>query len=266
MPAPDPATRARRALRAYLREAPLAVAIFRANEAAALSGVDLPAPVLDVGCGFGEFGRIGFGWDFQIDLGVDIDRGELLRARGAPYRDVAQCDARDLPLAPASFASAFSVSTLEHIPDVERVFGEVARILRPGGTFAFTVPLDRLGANFLGSRLVRLGGARLAAAYEARLNRMLTHVNVWPAGRWAAMAEGAGLRVETQRTHLSPAATKAFELLLPAALASRMVKRVTGRRLPHPAVAVRAVEPLARRFVAGESASGSNLLVVARKD
>ena len=260
-----PESRRRRALRSYLREAPLAAAVWRSNEAAALSTVPLVAPVLDVGCGFGEFGRIGLGYDLQIDLGIDIDRGELVRAREAPYRSLVQCDARCMPIAPESFASAFSVSTLEHIPDVTRVFGEVARVLWPGAAFAFTVPIESMARNFLGGRITRLAGSRAFAAYDARVNALLTHVNVWPAERWIALAEGAGLRVERQQVHVSPAATIAFETLLPAAFASRMVKRVTGRRIPHPAFAVRAIEPLVRRLVAEEADGGSNLLIVARK-
>jgi SAM-dependent methyltransferase len=260
-----PEARRRRALRSYLREAPLAAAVWRSNEAAALSTVPLAAPVLDVGCGFGEFGRIGLGYDLQIDLGIDIDRGELLRAREAPYRSLVQCDARSMPIAPESFASAFSVSTLEHIPDVARVFGEVARVLRPGAAFAFTVPLEAMAHNFIGGRITRLAGRRAFAAYESRVNALLTHVNVWPAEHWIALADGAGLRVERQQIHVSPAATMAFETLLPAAFASRMVKRVTGHRIPHPAFALRAIEPIARRLVAEESGRGSNLLVVARK-
>jgi SAM-dependent methyltransferase len=262
---PTPEDRRRRALRAYLREAPLAAAVWRSNEAAALSTVTLAPPVLDIGCGFGEFGRIGLGYDLEIDLGIDIDRGELLRAREAPYRSLAQCDARAMPIESDSFASAFSVSTLEHIPDVARVFDEVARVLRPGAAFAFTVPLEAMARNFLGGRITRLAGRRVAGAYEARVNRLLTHVNVWPPERWVALAEGAGLRIERQQAHVSPGAAMAFEILLPAAFASRMVKRVTGRRIPHPGVAVRAIEPLVRRLVAEESRSGSNLLVVARK-
>lgn len=260
-----PESRRRRALHAYLREAPLAAAIWRSNEAAALSTVPLVAPVLDVGCGFGEFGRIGLGYDLQIDLGIDIDRGELLRAREAPYASLVQSDARAMPVVAESFASAFSVSTLEHIPDVPRVFDEVARVLRPGAAFAFTVPLESMARNFIGGRVTRLAGRRAFAAYESRVNALLTHVNVWPAERWIALAEGAGLRVERQQVHVSPAATMAFETLLPAAFASRMAKRVTGHRIPHPAFAVRAIEPLVRRLVGEEADRGSNLLVVARK-
>jgi len=257
--------RAERALRAYLRQAPFAAAIWRSNEATALAQVPLPRPTLDIGCGFGEFGRIFVGDGPPIDVGIDIDRSELFAARDAPYRALIQCDARRIPLDSGTFASVFSISTLEHIPDVERAFTEAARVLRPGGVLAFTVPLARLTDNFLGGRALRLVSARAARWYADRVNRMLTHVNVWPAERWISLVEGAGLRVEETRTHISPAATMAFELLLPAAYASRKFKDVTGRRIPHPDLAVRAIEPLARRLVTPEADGGSNLLVVARK-
>lgn len=257
--------RTERALKAYLKEAPFSAAIWRSNEAAAFASVELPRPMIDIGCGFGEFGRIAIAQELPIDLGIDMERGEIERARDSSYLSLVQCDARRLPVAPGMFASAISVSTLEHIPDVEGAISEVARVLRPGGVFAFSVPTDRLSGNLFGSRTLGVASRRAAEAYGARVNRMLTHVNVWPAERWTSLAAGAGLRVEEARAHVSPGATMAFELLLPAAFASRMFKRATGRRIPHPDVALRVVTPLARRLVSGASARGSNLLVVARK-
>jgi SAM-dependent methyltransferase len=51
-----------------------------------------------------------------------------------------QCDGRELPFADASFDLAFSAyGAVPFIGDPQRLFGEVARVLRPGGRWVFSV-------------------------------------------------------------------------------------------------------------------------------
>ncbi|HET9690258.1 MAG TPA: class I SAM-dependent methyltransferase [Acidimicrobiales bacterium] len=49
-------------------------------------------------------------------------------------------DALALPFADATFDRVIAAEVLEHIPDDEGAIGELARVLRPGGTMAVTVP------------------------------------------------------------------------------------------------------------------------------
>jgi SAM-dependent methyltransferase len=258
---------ASRYFRAYLAEAPLAAAVWRSNEALALDPVDLPPPLLDLGCGFGEFARVFFADRSSPDYGLDIDRRELRRALPArAYRALLQGDARRLPLADASIASVIAISALEHVPDVAPTFTEVTRVLRPSGVLAFTVPLETLSRNLAGNALLSTIRARRAAGwYATTLHRQLTHVNVWPADHWTALVRDAGMRVERSTTFIGPGATRAFEALLPAAFASRLFRKAFGRRPPHPEPLVALAQGGLRRFIGGESADGSNLLVVARK-
>ncbi|MEJ2189102.1 MAG: class I SAM-dependent methyltransferase [Acidobacteriota bacterium] len=57
---------------------------------------------------------------------------------GGPLLVVA--DIIRLPFTDSLFASATTAETLEHIPDDARAVQELARVLRPGGTLAGTVP------------------------------------------------------------------------------------------------------------------------------
>ena len=57
-----------------------------------------------------------------------------------------------MPYPRGYFASAFSNSVLEHIPHVERVLEETARVLRPGAVFAFCVPNHRFNESLSISR------------------------------------------------------------------------------------------------------------------
>ncbi|HYW25777.1 MAG TPA: class I SAM-dependent methyltransferase [Terriglobales bacterium] len=52
----------------------------------------------------------------------------------------ARADALELPFADASFDHVIAAEVLEHIPDDRAAMREIARVLRPGGTAAVTVP------------------------------------------------------------------------------------------------------------------------------
>ena len=45
-----------------------------------------------------------------------------------------------LPFADGAFDRVIAAEVLEHIPDDNRAMAELARVLRPGGTMAVTVP------------------------------------------------------------------------------------------------------------------------------
>jgi SAM-dependent methyltransferase len=54
-------------------------------------------------------------------------------------------DAEELPFADGSFDLVFGHAVLHHIPDLERAFGEFARVLAPGGTVVFAGEPSRYG-------------------------------------------------------------------------------------------------------------------------
>ena len=108
--------------------------------------------VLDLGCGFGrhafEAARRGasvVALDAGADevaqvrgtLGAMVEAGEL--APGHPATAV-QGDALALPFADGTFDRVIASEVLEHIPDDTAAMRELARVLRPGGAMAVTVP------------------------------------------------------------------------------------------------------------------------------
>lgn len=95
--------------------------------------------VLDLGAGPGLDGR-GFG-DAGIGyVGVDLAHGNCRVAADAGVV-VVQGDASALPIRPASFAAAWSMSTLMHLPDdqADRALASAARALRPGAPWLIGV-------------------------------------------------------------------------------------------------------------------------------
>jgi SAM-dependent methyltransferase len=81
---------------------------------------------------------------------LDEDLATQLAARLAGTNvEVVQADATDMPFEDDRFTGAVSFSMLHHVPTVElqdRLFAEVARVLRPGATF---VANDSVGSDDL---------------------------------------------------------------------------------------------------------------------
>ncbi len=69
-------------------------------------------------------------------------------------RDGVQCqDVQRLTYRDASFDLVTSTEVFEHVPDDRRAFAEVHRVLRPGGSLVFTVPLMETKATLERARL-----------------------------------------------------------------------------------------------------------------
>jgi SAM-dependent methyltransferase len=252
--------------RSYLRFAPLSLALWRAAEARAIASAPLPRPLLDVGCGFGEFGRVFF--EEPADVGLDVSRSDLrLNLAHNPYRSLVQADGCRLPFRDAAFASVLSVSVVEHIPNADEVLPEAWRVLRPGGVFVFTTPSPKMREMLLYSRLanaVRLGA--LGRAYAGMVDRFLRHISVQPAEHWVAALERAGFHVREQRETIPLRLLAAFDLSLPAALPSqigRLMRR--DRWVWRPPGAVALLDRLFGGLVDEDLEVGCNLFFVAEK-
>lgn len=116
--------------------------------------------VLDLGCAFGFATRMlkRAGYDA---VGVDASAAYIARAKRAdPKGTYLQCDATRVPLPDASFDGVIFLDVMEHLPDTEAALAEAARLLRPGGTLALSVPhrgpLWRLDSLNLYARFVRV--------------------------------------------------------------------------------------------------------------
>ena len=81
--------------------------------------------VVDIGCGYGRNRQLvesmGGEW-----VGVEPFEGGAHTVQG---------NAEALPFSAATFDVAIMDAVLEHIPNVEKAFSEVSRVLRPGGLF-----------------------------------------------------------------------------------------------------------------------------------
>ena len=102
-----------------------------------------PARVLDLGCGTGQGVELLRGrYRNAHCLGLDLAES-MLRATAARFgwwrRPSLLCASADrLPLADASVDLVFSSMTFQWCPDLDRLFAEIRRVLRPEGLLLFS--------------------------------------------------------------------------------------------------------------------------------
>jgi SAM-dependent methyltransferase len=149
--------------------------------------------ILDLGCGGGRHAFESYRRGGRV-VAVDADAGEVAgafamlammaeageRGRGGAAA-AAQGDALVLPFRDGSFDRVIAAEVLEHIADDGAAMADLARVLRPGGILAVTVP--RFGPEVVNWALsddyhVRPGG----------------HVRIYRRSQLVARLEAAGLR------------------------------------------------------------------------
>jgi ubiquinone/menaquinone biosynthesis C-methylase UbiE len=122
-----------------------------------LEGCELGDDVLEIGPGFGATTRVLTTQLAKLTV-LELDEGYCARLRRSlgDRVEVVQGDATRLPFEDGRFSAAICFTMLHHIPSAvlqDQVFAEVARVLRPGGTFAGT---DSLGTGSL-FKLIHVG-------------------------------------------------------------------------------------------------------------
>jgi ubiquinone/menaquinone biosynthesis C-methylase UbiE len=136
--------------------------------------VELGEEVLEVGPGFGATTRVlarRLGAGHLTALELDEGYCRRLRRDLGDAVEVVQGDATALPFDDDRFSSVLCFTMLHHIPQRERqdrVFAEVARVLRPGGVFAGT---DSVGTGRL-FKLIHIGDTLLPIAPQEMAQRL----------------------------------------------------------------------------------------------
>jgi len=284
-PPRSPSSLARPLLETFLRLYPFqpATAFFRSVEVAYVISEGLPpGRGLDLGCGDGKLTGVLFahlGRRALVGIDPDPTETELARESGL-YEEVHTVSGDSVPAADESFDFVLSNSTLEHIPDIGPVLDETARVVKPGGSFIFTVPSERFHECLRGPLV---SGDR--AGYLRELDERNAHLRYWSPERWREELSHRGLSAGTATRYLTREEMRRWESLHRAtagALSWAFRKRrrpieiqsalgVRSQRRPLPRVLA---APLGTALAAGldlgrapqpDEPSGC-VLVVARKD
>lgn len=186
-------------------------ALLRAVEARTYQQFEIQEPVLDLGCGDGHFVTAAF--DHRLNVGIDPWYGPVQEAASRQgYEIVIHGSGASLPFEKGHFSSCISNSVLEHIPDIDAVLIETARVIKPGGLFIFCVPNHNFLKNLsISSWLNRIGFRNLGNLYEKFFNRISRHHHCDDPEVWTERLSRAGFQVERWWHYFSPEATHVLE-------------------------------------------------------
>jgi SAM-dependent methyltransferase len=194
-----------------LRDLPYFRALLRAVEARFYQDISLPVPVLDLGCGDGHFASLTF--THPLSMGLDPWWDPIREAAGRDsYRHLVCATGDHMPYPDNYYSSAISNSVLEHIPDLDPVLAETARVLKSGAPFIFCVPNHRFLETLSLSRwLDRIGFSRLANGYRRFFNRISRHYHCDSQEVWDHRLKKHGFRIEAWWDYFPPSALRALE-------------------------------------------------------
>ncbi len=211
-----------------LKSIPAFRALLRAVEARFYQKIDLPQPVLDVGCGDGHFAQMAF--DQPLQVGIDPWWGPLNKAvKSGMYELPMQAMGDDLPFPDKCFASAFSNSVLEHIPDIQPVLNEVGRVMKPDAPFVITVPSHLFSEYLAGAEFFeRFGLNGAAGSYRKLFNHISRHAHTDPPEVWAERLALAGFQIERWQYYFSRKALHTLELGHAQGVPSAVLHALTG--------------------------------------
>jgi len=142
--------------------------------------------LLDVGCGPGRLLDVLPGEDLSF-TGIDFNPDYIRMARqrhGSRGVFLTGNASEPWPIAPQSMDVVVLIGVLHHLDDgeVDRVFAEAARVLRPGGRVVTSDPVRVPGQHWIARLLIRRDRGRhirTAEAYQARAERQFP----WIEGR-----------------------------------------------------------------------------------
>jgi SAM-dependent methyltransferase len=95
--------------------------------------------VLNVGAGQGSFTRLLEARDFEV-VSSDVSLAAVDVLRDMVSGEVLRADMTDLPYSDRAFDAVVAGEVIEHIEDDRRALSEAARVLKPHGVLALSVP------------------------------------------------------------------------------------------------------------------------------
>jgi SAM-dependent methyltransferase len=197
----------------------LAHSFWRAQELSLFkrASVSFERPILDFGCGDGSFSACILD---DIESGVDIDEAALSVAKGyGIYQRLLTFEKMAAELPTSSIAVVFSCSVLEHTADLRACIREIARVLKPGGRFYFSVPSPGFTEQM--KQLID-------KSFADSVNGFMYHRNLLSDTEWKALLKEHNLKVERFERFQTLEFTREYFCL--GLLGSRAAGKIPGLR------------------------------------
>lgn len=227
---------------AYLRHAPLSLAVREINRLVAFQAVaGGDGPVLDVGCGDG------FWWTVREDgrdiYGIDISAREIAQAQRRIHATVTDVS-RETPFPGTTFAEIIGNCSLEHVPDIDAALSNLRRVAAPGARLLMFVPTPGWALQGRIQQLLLRRAPRVAMAVAGALNGFFQHWHLYDAKVWKRLLEQNGWHVRGTFGLGSARSEFLFRAFMPPAFVEFVIKTFTGfypsklaRFLPDAAIA-----------------------------
>ena len=201
----------------------------RAVEGDFYQNIHLEHPIMDLGIGDGHFNSATFA--SMVDVGVDPSLASLTESTRNSGSLIRICSTgASLPFPENYFASGFSNSVLEHIPNLSPVLQEIRRVLKPKATFVMSVPNDNFTKNLSLARGFRsLGFPRLAKKYQEFFNFISRHHHPDPHEVWEKRFHDAGFDIIESWRYFSKRSLQILEWGHFFGIPSWIAKKIFGR-------------------------------------
>lgn len=150
---------------------------------------------LDLGCGDGIVGGVLIEEAGLSDLhGVDVSPVAIENIMARGYAGYAVADIQRLPEhRDASFDYVVSICVIEHVPDLDAVLTQAARVLKPRGVFYFTTPSPSFHEGLFMPRLLRSFGRNdRAADFNAFKNLLSCQYHYYSRNDWIGLLQAHG--------------------------------------------------------------------------
>lgn len=164
--------------------------------------------LLDIGCGTGEYTSFMANSFDQVD-GIEIERErlELFRESAPENTSLHYMSANDLEFEDDTFDTITMIEVLEHLTNIPGALSEVARVLKPGGSFLLTTPsrrwpLEQHGVLFRGKRYPSITAPGLV--WIKPLHRRMSDAGAFEPSDLRHLGEPAGLQLESHTFMMPP--------------------------------------------------------------
>jgi SAM-dependent methyltransferase len=257
---------------AYLRHAPISLALREINRLIAIEGVaSRKGPVLDVGCGDGFWWTLRDHDDREI-YGIDISAREIAQAKTRIHAELTDVSAEQ-PFRDTKFDEIIGNCSLEHVPDIDAALLNLRKAAAPDARLIMFVPTPRWAYQGRMQSWLLRRYPRVAMSLSGALNGFFQHWHLYDAKVWERLLAQNGWKVKANFGLGSARSEFLFRLFMPPAFGEFVAKKLTGF---YPAKLARflpdaALSPLAKLIrwavsdplVAADSPTAYELMIIA---
>lgn len=206
---------------------PISLYIIRAKECELFSRYIYDRPVLDIGCGEGEFAKILF--KNKIDTGIDFKEKNIRKARKSnSYKNCIASSIENVNYNNNYFKSIISNCVLEHVFNLDKALSNVHNMLDNNGMVYFTVATDKFSkymsfANYFGMY------ENITKINTKILNKLFNHNFALKKDEWDEKFINAGFKIVYDEPYLSKLQLNIMGLLLIFSFPSFLYKKTFNK-------------------------------------